>query len=328
MNYFWYCRLEILFGFKFCFLSYNRFPFGLQKSLPLLRQCLLNNKMTIEGVRAPPPEVLNQMQHPAIQPIPTSLQQQVQPAQRLPIPHNIQVKVNTLTKTSIFKNHFICIWLVFKDPYLCYNTDPYLYYNTDPYYNLFYKFFSFNDALNTFYLRLYGVSHMVKDHSDSERGNPLPPHGLLIPISSNGSFICIILQTGSYIPWPLLHQLWSTGWNEKFLIFILQFINFLFTDEGWSSVSPLIPSHTDPTRQQVSVSPQQSAGCSATSAQQAEPGWLHTVHYQCTTGSRGICQSGGQSRVRTQTQVWISQVSGHVLALRFLYEICRCTFWN
>ena len=28
----------------------------------------------------------------------------------------------------------------------------------------------FNDALNTFYLRLYGVGHMVKDHLDSERG--------------------------------------------------------------------------------------------------------------------------------------------------------------
>ena len=27
----------------------------------------------------------------------------------------------------------------------------------------------FNDALNTFYLRLYGVGHKVKDHSDSER---------------------------------------------------------------------------------------------------------------------------------------------------------------
>ena len=36
----------------------------------------------------------------------------------------------------------------------------------------------FNDALNTFSLRLYGVGHMVKDHSNSERGNPLPPHGL------------------------------------------------------------------------------------------------------------------------------------------------------
>ena len=28
----------------------------------------------------------------------------------------------------------------------------------------------FNDALNTFYLRLYGVRHMVKDHSDSATG--------------------------------------------------------------------------------------------------------------------------------------------------------------
>ena len=43
-----------------------------------------------------------------------------------------------------------------------------------------------------FYLRLYGVRHMVKDHSDSERGNPLSLHELLFPISSNGSFICTI----------------------------------------------------------------------------------------------------------------------------------------
>ena len=50
----------------------------------------------------------------------------------------------------------------------------------------------FNDALNTFYLWLYGVRHMVKDHSDSERGNPLPPHGLLFSIDSKGSFICTI----------------------------------------------------------------------------------------------------------------------------------------
>ena len=42
----------------------------------------------------------------------------------------------------------------------------------------------FNDALNTFYLRLHDVRHMVKDHSDSERGNPLPPHGLLLSINS------------------------------------------------------------------------------------------------------------------------------------------------
>ena len=49
-----------------------------------------------------------------------------------------------------------------------------------------------------FYLWLYGVRQMVKDHSESgsERGNLLPPHGLLFPISSKGSFICTISQTG------------------------------------------------------------------------------------------------------------------------------------
>ena len=29
----------------------------------------------------------------------------------------------------------------------------------------------FNEALNTFYLRLYGISYMVKNHSDQESGN-------------------------------------------------------------------------------------------------------------------------------------------------------------
>ena len=69
----------------------------------------------------------------------------------------------------------------------------------------------FNDTLNTFYLRLYGVRHMVNDHSDSERGNPLPPHRLLFPISSKGSFICTIPDRITHIPQPLVHQSWSTG---------------------------------------------------------------------------------------------------------------------
>ena len=47
---------------------------------------------------------------------------------------------------------------------------------------------------------------MVKDHTDSERRNPLLAHGLLFPISSKGSFICIIPQTGWHIPQVLLHQ--------------------------------------------------------------------------------------------------------------------------
>ena len=54
----------------------------------------------------------------------------------------------------------------------------------------------FNDTLNTFYLRLYTVRHIVEDYSESERGNLLPPHGLLFPTNSKGSFICIIPQTG------------------------------------------------------------------------------------------------------------------------------------
>ena len=51
-----------------------------------------------------------------------------------------------------------------------------------------------------FILRLFGLRHMVKDHSDNKRRNMLPPHGLLFPISSKGSFICTIPQTGQYIP--------------------------------------------------------------------------------------------------------------------------------
>ena len=46
-----------------------------------------------------------------------------------------------------------------------------------------------------FLLRLYGVRHMIKDHSDRERGNPLPPHGLLFPISSK-----VFLYASSHIP--------------------------------------------------------------------------------------------------------------------------------
>ena len=41
---------------------------------------------------------------------------------------------------------------------------------------------------------IYG--YMVKDHSDSEKGNPLLPHRLLLSINSKGYFICTIPQTG------------------------------------------------------------------------------------------------------------------------------------
>ena len=58
------------------------------------------------------------------------------------------------------------------------------------------EMFLFNNTLNTFYLGLYGIRLMVKDHSDSEKGNLLQPHRLLFPINSKGSFICTIPQTG------------------------------------------------------------------------------------------------------------------------------------
>ena len=53
----------------------------------------------------------------------------------------------------------------------------------------------FNDALITFYLRLYGIGHIVNDHSDSERRNRCR-HMDYYLISSKGSFICTIPQTG------------------------------------------------------------------------------------------------------------------------------------
>ena len=68
----------------------------------------------------------------------------------------------------------------------------------------------FNDALNTFYLRLYGIRHMVKNHSDREKGNPLLPHRLLFTISSKGCFICItdrITHTTAFVTAVVGHWL-------------------------------------------------------------------------------------------------------------------------
>ena len=52
-------------------------------------------------------------------------------------------------------------------------------------------------TLSTHFIYGYMASDiLVKDHYDSEKGNPLPPHRLLFPINSKGSFICTIQQTG------------------------------------------------------------------------------------------------------------------------------------
>ena len=51
-----------------------------------------------------------------------------------------------------------------------------------------------------FYLTVYSThfiyGYIVKDHSDSEKGNPLLSNGLFFLINSKGSFICTIPQIG------------------------------------------------------------------------------------------------------------------------------------
>ena len=80
----------------------------------------------------------------------------------------------------------------------------------------------FNDALNTFYLRLYGIGHIVEDYSDSEMGKPycrvrfstnymvralaegrrIDPHGgpielFLVPaFAPRLAVVCVILSVG------------------------------------------------------------------------------------------------------------------------------------
>ena len=49
----------------------------------------------------------------------------------------------------------------------------------------------FNDALNTFYLWLYGIRHMVKDHSDSEKGE----RNFLFKDALNTFYLVIWCQT-------------------------------------------------------------------------------------------------------------------------------------
>ena len=70
-----------------------------------------------------------------------------------------------------------------------------------------------------FYLRLYGVRHMVKDHSGSEKGNPLPPPRILFPISSKGSFICTIpdriAHTTAFVTPVVEHWLEREIWQNE-----------------------------------------------------------------------------------------------------------------
>ena len=68
----------------------------------------------------------------------------------------------------------------------------------------------FNDALNTLYLQLYGIRHVVKDHSDREE-TCCRHIGYSFWLASK-----VLLYASSHRQ-DNTHQSWSTGWNEKWL---------------------------------------------------------------------------------------------------------------
>ena len=106
------------------------------------------------------------------------------------------VKSNIIFKCLIMRKYCVFVFisvmilhlLMYKCMYICMTISVYCLYvgfdDTDKGIN--------SRALNTFYLRLYGIGHMIKNHSDCKRGNQLQPHRLLFLISSKGSFISII----------------------------------------------------------------------------------------------------------------------------------------
>ena len=131
----------------------------------------------------------------------------------IPVPTSLKVFGSATVPKTLFKMNLIAFSFIRKEGNVLF---------TDAFNTFYLHLYGrkegnvlFNDTLNTFNLRLYGIRHMVKYHTDSERVNPLPPHGLLFLTNSKGSFICTITQTGLHKPRPLLHQSWSTGWNKK-----------------------------------------------------------------------------------------------------------------
>ena len=64
---------------------------------------------------------------------------------------------------------------------------------------------------------------MVKDHSDSERGNPLPPHRLLFPINQQGFFYMHhptdrITHTTAFVAPGVVH------WLERETVYLMSHI--------------------------------------------------------------------------------------------------------
>ena len=60
-----------------------------------------------------------------------------------------------------------------------------------------------------FYLRLYGISHMVKDHSDSEKGNLLRHIGYSFQLAAR-----VLLYAPSHIQDSTYHSLCYTSRGE------------------------------------------------------------------------------------------------------------------
>ena len=103
----------------------------------------------------------------------------------------------------------------------------------------------FNDALNTFYLRLYGVRHMVKDHSDSERGNPLPPHRLLFLINSTiphtTAFVTPVVEhwlEREIAQWVLIRVMRTR--QTRLLVYKQVVASWTLTEETLGSVDTLV----------------------------------------------------------------------------------------
>ena len=65
-----------------------------------------------------------------------------------------------------------------------------------------------------FILRLYGIRHMVKDDSDSERGNPLLPHGLLLRLTAR-----VLLYAPSHREDDTYHGLCYTSRGFRLMVF-------------------------------------------------------------------------------------------------------------
>ena len=91
----------------------------------------------------------------------------------------------------------------------------------------------FNDALDTFYLRLYGVRHLVKDHSDSEKGNRYRHMGYSFRLAAR-----VLLDTLSYRQDNTCHGLCYTSRGALAVTINSYEINAFFI-KGSMGVEPL-----------------------------------------------------------------------------------------